>query len=63
MAGHITRAKIPRGALATFSGCSRGLDAGILRLTRGAVLTGVTGYDLAVFGSGAYERDLRALET
>ena len=64
--GHISalirRARVRRHVLTCLFCSNWGLEAGILRTTRNALLVSLTRFGLVTVGSGAYEAELKALE-
>ena len=59
----LTRAKVRHCFLAKFARWSWVLETGVPRLTHESLLSSLTRYGLAVYGSGIYEADFRDLET
>ena len=61
--GLLSRAAIRHGVMARLARSTWGLEAGVLRATHSVLLTGLTRYALVTYGSGAYDVDMRRLET
>ena len=59
----IRRARVRHSVMTSLSRSNWGLETGILRATHNALLVSLTRYGFVTVGSGAYESDMKTLET
>ena len=63
IANTIAKTRMRQNILKRLGGCTWGAETNLLRVTHKAIIEGVVGYGIVAMGSGAYESELRRLDT